>query len=191
MKNHVVKQAHPDQDLQSFYLQISNINVIQNQPSYHLFLNMLRILFQSNSNFLKPLQPLHQPNIDQLSYAELLSARVDAHDQLHLTSEMVEAVEKETHDQSQSKLWYRYRAGRVTASKMKVVCRTNVDQPSQSLMESICYPEASRFMTFATSWGCNYEKSARDSYKESRKTAHVQLSVIDSGLVATLRSVSG
>ena len=33
----------------------------------------------------------------------------------------MEAVEKETCDQSHSKLWYRYRAGRATASKMKAV----------------------------------------------------------------------
>ena len=54
---------------------------------------------------------------------------------------MVEAVEKETRDQSHSKLWYRYRAGRVTASKMKAICRMNTDQPSQSLIKSICYTE--------------------------------------------------
>ena len=183
VKNHVVKQAQPDQDLQSFYLQISKCN---SKPAILSLVPQHAQDFIPKStlpNFPKPLQSLHQSNFDQLNYAELLSASVEAHDQLHLTSEMVEAVEKETRDQSQFKLWYRYRAGRVTASKMKAVCRTNVDQPSQSLIKSICYPEAFRFTTPATSWGCNHEKSARDSYKESRKTAHAQFSVIDSGLV--------
>ena len=60
---------------------------------------MLRINYAPNStlpNFPKPLQSLYRSSSYQLSYAKLLSASVEAHDQLNLTTEMVEAVEKET-----------------------------------------------------------------------------------------------
>ena len=43
---------------------------------------------------------------------------------LEFTDEMAKSVESETRLQSKSKLWFKYRAGRVTASRMKAVCRT-------------------------------------------------------------------
>ena len=115
------------------------VNAVQNHPFYPLFPHMLRIMlpkalcpiFQSLCSF-----PISQAFIS-LIVLSLLSASVEAHDQLNLTTKMVDAVEKETQDQSRSKLWYRYRAGRVTALKMKAVCRMNSDQPSQSLIKSI------------------------------------------------------
>jgi hypothetical protein len=54
-------------------------------------------------NFPKPLPSLYQSSFYQFNYAELFSARVEAHDQQVLTTEMVEAVEKETWDQSRSR----------------------------------------------------------------------------------------
>ena len=136
--------------------------------------------YAPKSNFPKPLQSLYRTSFCHLNYAELLSASAEAHDQ---TTEMVDTVEKEIQDQSCSKLCYMYRAGRVTTSKMKAVCRTNTDHLSQSLIKSICYPEAFQFTTYATSWGCTYEYSAHDSYKELRRTTHVRFSIGDSGLV--------
>ena len=64
-------------------------------------------------NFPKPLQSLYQSSFYQLNYVELFSSTcgVEAHDQLNLTTEMVDTVEKETQDQSHSKLCYWYHAG--------------------------------------------------------------------------------
>ena len=133
--------------------------------------------------FPKPLLSLYQPSFTQLDFADLLSASAKAYEQLYLTTEMVEAVEKETRLQSHSKLWYKFRAGRVTASKMKAVCRTSIDRPSKSLILSICYPELFRFTTAATRWGCTHERSARDCYKGFREKAHTHFSLLDSGLI--------
>lgn len=69
---------------------------------------------------------------------------------IQISSEMAQSVEKETRMQSHSKLWYAYRAGRVTASRMKAVCHTSVAKPSQSLIKSICYPEAINFFSKQT-----------------------------------------
>ena len=70
-------------------------------------------------------------------------------------------------------MWFKYRAGRVAASRMKAVCQTRIEMPSQSLTyQDICYPEAFSFTSKATSWGCQHEKQARDIYVKVSKRHH-------------------
>ena len=70
---------------------------------------------------------------------------------LTVMQEMADFVEKVTRDQSKSRLWFKYRAGRITAARMKAVCHTDAGKPSQSLIKTICYPEALSFTSKATS----------------------------------------
>jgi nucleoside 2-deoxyribosyltransferase len=67
-----------------------------------------------------------------------------------LTPSHITTVERETRKQSGSKIWFRQRAGRITASRVKQVLGTKCDNPSKSLIKSICYPEAYQFSTAAT-----------------------------------------
>ena len=76
----------------------------------------------------------------------------------------------------------------MTASKMKAVCHTDSD-PAQSLVKSICYPEAFKFSSKATSWGCRHEKSAWDLCKQQILTKHNDFEINDSGLVINLRGL--
>ena len=69
---------------------------------------------------------------------------------LEVTAKQVAALEAETREQSNSKLWFTHRAGRITASKLKSAVRTNQEKSSKSLIKSICYPEAHRFSCGAT-----------------------------------------
>lgn len=69
---------------------------------------------------------------------------------LEISTEMIETVKKETIGQSGSKLWYRQRAGRITASQLKSALQTNPMSRSRSLVKRICYPEAHKFTTEAT-----------------------------------------
>ena len=71
------------------------------------------------------------------SYYDLLE--LSSKTVLTVTIEQCNAVEAKTRDQSNSKLWFRLRAGRVTASKFKSVCHTDPASPSLSLMISICH----------------------------------------------------
>ena len=89
---------------------------------------------------------------------------------------MVLTVEKETRLQSSSKLWFRYRAGRVTASLIKAVCRTDASKP-QSLVISICYTESFCFTSKQTTWGCKHEKSAREHYMMAVKGQHANFTI--------------
>ena len=53
-----------------------------------------------------------------------------------LTADQAKAVESKTRDQAKSRIWFRMRAGRVTASKFKSACCTDPANPSKSLIMS-------------------------------------------------------
>ena len=46
-------------------------------------------------------------------------------------------VEKETRKHANSNLWFRFRAGRITASKMKLASCMDPTQPSASLIKTV------------------------------------------------------
>lgn len=49
--------------------------------------------------------------------------------------------------------------GLITASNLKTARKTNTAKPAKSLVKFICYPEAHKFSTAATRWGCKHEGS--------------------------------
>ena len=133
------------------------------------------------SDFPQPLNSLKESSYLQLSYHELLAKCESV--SVEISKEMAEKVEQATRSQSHSKLWFKYRAGRITASRMKAVCRTDPGYPAQSLIKSICYPEAFSFTTAATKWGCKHENQARQMYFTANKLKHHDLSIAESGFV--------
>ena len=80
--------------------------------------------------------------------------------EISITADQSRAVELCTRGQANSRVLFRMRSGRITASKFKSACHTDPANPSTSLIMAICYPELSRFNTVATRWGCNHEKEA-------------------------------
>ena len=98
----------------------------------------------------KCLSTLYNGKYLDLPYHELLSKCVEVYDTLHASAEQVTKLEELTRKQANSKLWFRYRAGRVTASRFKAATSTNVAQPSQSLVKAICYPKSQQFKSSAT-----------------------------------------
>ena len=62
-----------------------------------------------------------------MEYHELL--KVCETVEINVTNEMAIAVEKATRNQSNSKLWFKNRADRITASRMKAVCHTDAANP--------------------------------------------------------------
>ena len=131
--------------------------------------------------FPKPLQDLYDPMLLNISYPELLTKCESCC--IELSEEMACNVEEATRAQSDSRLWFQYRAGRVTASRMKQVCRTSLATPSQYLVKEICYPESFCFATSATCWGRDHEKVVCERYAEIMAEKHEQFSVVNSGLV--------
>ena len=110
---------------------------------------------------------------------------------ISITQEMCNNVETETRTQSKSKLWYKYHAGRVTASRMRAACDTSLANPPPSLVKSVCNPDVFRFTTKATEWDCSHEHQARELYVKTNKLKHQIFKVIEIGLfILTLSGLS-
>ena len=92
-------------------------------------------------------------------------------------------AEKETREQSKNDKWFKLRCGRITASRLRAVLHTNPSKPSKSLIKQICYPEAFRFSSKATCWGCDHEKKAQQLYVKVMSSRHENFQVRDSGLI--------
>ena len=60
---------------------------------------------------------------------------------------------------------------------------TNPHQPSRSVshVKQICYPEAHRFSTNATEYGCEHEKTAREKYKTQSLEKHSDFAISTCG----------
>ena len=101
---------------------------------------------------------------------------------IKITADQAKKLREMTQEQSKSKLWFRHRAGRVTASKFKAAAHTNATQPSPSLIKEICYP-TSCFSNEAIAWGSENEPVARSRYFAIMYENHKHFSVLQSGLV--------
>ena len=123
---------------------------------------------------------LYREEYMDLDYIELLEKCHNT--QMSITEAECRAIEKETRNQAESKVWFAQRAGRITASKLKAACRTDISKPSKSLIKQICYPEAHKFYSAATSWGCKHEKRAINVYANKMSDSHKKFLVSDSGL---------
>ena len=117
-----------------------------------------------------------------LNYAELLK-RTECI-QITVSPEEVDNVEVATRKQADYKLWNEFRAGRITASKMKKVFSTDPANPSQSLIMSVCYPSRQNVSNSATEWGVKNEAVARRAFinKMTEEELHINLDVDECGL---------
>ncbi len=124
------------------------------------------------------LSELYKPEYAELNYGELLT--VAKNYSVSITEDQALLVESKTRLQSNSRLWLRMRTGRVTASRFKAVCRTNLAQPSLSLVMALCHPEIAKFKSSATSWGCEHEKTAISKYLSINLRKHHNFEVKES-----------
>lgn len=126
---------------------------------------------------------LFQMDMLNVSYTELVAKCEEEFNSLKITGDQAKAVEILTRDQAKCKIWYEYRAGRITASKFKAAARTDITKPSVSLIKQISYPESTKFSTEATKWGIDHEKTALKAYLSVASGNHQNFEVNDSGLV--------
>jgi len=129
------------------------------------------------------LRDLYRPENEELTYPELLAVCEQV--SLTISDEHIKIIEVETREQSKSTAWFTQRAGRITASVMKQVCATDPGNPSQSLIQRICYPEMNKFFSKATKWGCDHEDLAKSAYVDMMKDVHNGFVCKDSGLMVS------
>ena len=100
-----------------------------------------------------------------------------------LSVEQASRIEEDTWQQSNSKVWFNQRSGRVTASQMHSVLNTELSNPSVSLIKSICYPQKAKILSEACAHGCKHEDEARSIYSSAMKTKHSLFTIKASGLL--------
>ncbi|XP_038045309.1 uncharacterized protein LOC119719909 [Patiria miniata] len=127
------------------------------------------------------LTDLADPKNFHMNYTDLLRKCNEIN--ITVSAEASKNVKAETRDQSKSKMWFRYRAGRVTSSRLGAVCKTNPAMPAMSLIKCICYPDILKFSSQATRWGCCHEKEAIEIYTAQMMQTHENIKVEKSGLV--------
>ena len=93
---------------------------------------------------------------------------------------MIDNLSQLTRQQSKCQQWFRYRAGRITASRFKQVLLTDTNKPSLSLLQAICYPKTSTFSTAVSRWDCKHEQEALKAYKAQMAT-HIGICLSECG----------
>ena len=129
------------------------------------------------------LASLYDYEILKANCSQLIEHCQSCFDAVKISAEEAKAVEEATRKQAEAKQWFAFRAGRITASKLKAATRTDIAQPSTSLIRSICYPEAFKFTSVETRWGCEHERHALTQYAEYVGTCHQHAKMCGSGLV--------
>lgn len=104
----------------------------------------------------KLLPDFFDAKFDNCTLEELSNEPVD----FSVTKEEKENVERLTRNQSCTSSWFKFRAGRITASQFKTACRTKIEEPSKTLVKQICYPMKQSFTSKYTEYGKKYEKNA-------------------------------
>ena len=122
---------------------------------------------------------LYEPECISLNYRELLAKSKELTFAISVSQQA--SVEHVTRKQSDSRVWFRFWTGHITASKMHNILHTNSDMPSVSLIKSISYPESYRFSAEATKWGCQHEKLALDAYQVMKENRHLNFHMVDCG----------
>ncbi|XP_035981353.1 uncharacterized protein LOC118556891 [Fundulus heteroclitus] len=98
-----------------------------------------------------------------------------------LSNKQAEYIECNTRKQNKSLTWHHYRAGRVTASNMHSVYVANLDKPSQSVINAVCYPTNETNSSSAIAWGRQNEDGAREMYRLQSNRDHVGFEVTQCG----------
>ena len=116
----------------------------------------------------------------ELDYPELLKMCVQVTP--GVSEEHINKVEISTRDQASGSGFYRHRAGRIGASQCFSAFHTNLAQPAQSLIKTICYPSLYKVNIKATRYGQKHESDALKACEASMKARHVNSEVKKCGL---------
>lgn len=111
----IKKQKPSTEDLQQFYVQLNGVE--NRKPAILSLITPYNSKFVQSVEHLPPaLQGKYSPSNTELSYTELISATDDI---CYTASEsQIHHLEELTRGQANNKQWFKYRAGRITASQI-------------------------------------------------------------------------
>jgi len=171
--SHSISEAEMD----SFY---EELNKCETKASVLSLIDPYAEQFVAKSRNVPVISYLYDPSNLDLDYPELLEKCKEV--KINVSDENINIVEQDTRDQAKGSGFFRHRAGRIGASVSGVVYRSNVAQPSQSLIKSICYPHLYKVNTKAIKHGCKYEDYAIRTYEAHMKNTHINFQLTRCGL---------
>ena len=136
--------------------------------------------FVLKSRTIPTVPDLSDPHYQDLEYPELL--QVCSEKQINISEDEMVQIEKDTRSQSQGANFFKHRAGRIGASQSKQASHTDPALPSQSLIQSICYPELNKLFSKAILHGCEHEGLAISAYEQAMKEKHLNFKVEKCGV---------
>ena len=129
-----------------------------------------------------PLTALCKKIYTNMSKSELNAACEDVFKGIILSWEECAYLEECTRLQSQSRLWFEQRVGRITASKFLAVAHASLDPPPAYLIKQLMERSGSLGHIPAIQWGVDHEDVARDAYLDVAKEKHINVQYSAAGL---------
>ena len=130
----------------------------------------------------QPLTALKKHLYAEMSQEELRAACKEVFRRITVSQEECAYLEQCTRLQSQSKLWFEHRIGRITASMFSVVVRASLDSPPASLVKQLMERRRLFSSVPAIQWGIEHEDVARKAYLELAREKHINLHYTSAGL---------
>ena len=113
-------------------------------------------------------------NVKKLLESDFRKACESEFQNLYITSSEASYLEESTRLQPQSKLWFDYRAGQITASKFSAISKASLNPPPASLVKEIMGEKGVNVQDVpALDWGKMEEDSARKEYLKKAEEIHV------------------
>eukprot|EP00731_Ephydatia_muelleri_P003205 Em0001g3205a len=129
------------------------------------------------------LMSLRHPKYRTMSKEDInLECHRIINEEIKITQEEADYLEKSTKLQAQSLLWFAHRRGRITASKFSAVLHTSIASPSQSLVDSILAEKCFEAKSPSLEWGRVNEPVAREEYLHIMQRTHTKFKVQAAGL---------
>ena len=173
-----------ENDQEDFYTKLSNeLDYRPNILSVHHKFNEPFVPVSQRVQLPPTITSLFEPTKTKLSYDELVVAAENVKSSYSVTDEESRNLEEVTRLQARYKLWEVHRAGRVTASNLRATVHTDANNPSKSLIKRICYPEACKFVSTATAWGCQQEVDGIQDFLDGFFLEHSDVKFESCGLV--------
>ena len=169
--------ALSEEEMSSFYAELNNCKF---KPVALSLVPSFAESFVLKSHEIWTVQDLSDPKYQDLEYPELLQVSLEK--EIKLSEEQRLQIEEDTRSQSQGANFYKHRAGRIGASQSKVASHTNPALPSQSLIQSICYPELNKVFSKATMHGCKHEGLAISADEHVMKEKHKNFKLVKCGM---------
>ena len=136
--------------------------------------------FVLKSRTIPTVHDLSNPKYQDLEHTELLQVCFEK--KIKLSEAETQQIEEDTRSQSQESNLFKHRAGRIGASQSKLASHTDPALPSQSLIQSICYPELNKIFSKAIVHGCEHEAPAIDANEQAMGEKHINFQIMKCGV---------